>query len=109
MGELSNELAAARFKTAMDLFDAGVDLQRQNLQRKFPGADRVTIEALLRSWLLRENEPGDAEGKPGTWPREKKMNGIAATLSDISSRSFSGASPACVPCRPTAGFEDSGP
>ncbi len=72
MGELSNELAAARFKTAMDLFDAGVDLQRQNLRRKFPDADRATIEALLRAWLLRENEPGDAEGKTGTWPREQK-------------------------------------
>ena len=72
MDEVSDEEARARFRTVMELFEAGVDLQRQNLRRRFPEADDATIEAYLRAWLLRENEPGDAEGKPGTWPRNKK-------------------------------------
>ena len=72
MSELTNELAAARFKTTMELFDAGVELQRQNLRRKFPDEDDSAIERRLRSWLLREGEPGDAEGIQGSWPREPK-------------------------------------
>lgn len=72
MPEVSDDLARARFQTVMELFDAGVDLQRQNLRRRFPEADDATIEEYLRGWLLRENEPGDSEGTHGTWPRNKK-------------------------------------
>ena len=56
----------------MELFDAGLDLQRQNIRRRFPEADEAIIEMHLRTWLLRENEPGDAEGVAGTWPRRQK-------------------------------------
>lgn len=72
METLTDKIATARFRTMLELFDAGVDLQRQNIRRRFPDADDVTVEKYLRAWLLRENEPGDAEGVPGSWPRQKE-------------------------------------
>src|SRR5205823_3564721 len=72
MRKLTDEVAAARFRTVMELFEAGVDLQRQNLRRQFPDADEATIEARLKSWLLRENEPCDADGKTIKWPRVRE-------------------------------------
>ncbi len=49
--------------TAM-LIDAGIDMMRQNLRRRHANASEATVDALLRAWICRENEPlpGDTAG-----------------------------------------------
>jgi hypothetical protein len=66
----SDELASQRFAMALELLEAGEAIMRQNLRRKFPGADEADIERRLREWRLsRPGAPdGDALGKPGRWP-----------------------------------------
>ena len=61
--------SAERLNLALDLFDAGVDLQRQRLRRAHPDESAAEIEARVRSWLLLEGEPGDADGVVVSWPR----------------------------------------
>ncbi len=61
--------SAERLHLALDLFDAGVDLQRQRLRRAHPNESAEEIEARVRSWLLQEGEPGDADGVVVSWPR----------------------------------------
>ena len=64
-------VAARRFRTAMDLFEAGVSMMRQNLRRRFPDADEEEIKARLRQWLQERPgaEYGDCDGRPVPWPR----------------------------------------
>jgi hypothetical protein len=59
-------LGADAFRTALDLFDAGVNLMRQNLRRKRPQADDQEIERLLQAWLRERPgaEWGDSAGRP---------------------------------------------
>jgi hypothetical protein len=57
-----------RLRLALDLFEAGVDLERQRLRRAHPDLDDAAIEARLGAWLRREGEPGDAPGRPRPWP-----------------------------------------
>jgi len=66
-------LAARRFRTAMDLFEAGVSMMRQNLKRSFPEADEEEIKMRLRQWLQERPgaEYGDCEGRPVPWPRSR--------------------------------------
>ncbi len=68
-----DELASQRFAMALELFEAGEAIMRQNLRRKFPEADEDSIERRLTEWLLsRPGAPdGDAAGKPGRWPRQE--------------------------------------
>jgi hypothetical protein len=47
----------ARLCAAFDLFDAGVDLMRQNLRRRYPRAPAREIEERLAEWL-RESRSG---------------------------------------------------
>ena len=63
--------AAERLRVALDLHDAGVEVMRQNLRRKHPTATEAEIERLVGRWLSERPgaEHGDAEGRPGTWPR----------------------------------------
>jgi hypothetical protein len=51
---------------ALDLHDTGVDLMRQNLRRRHPGASGQEIERLLLAWLHERPgaEHGDAVGRP---------------------------------------------
>jgi hypothetical protein len=67
-----DQLAAQRFAMALELFEAGEAIMRQNLRRKFPDADEADIERRLGEW--RSSRPGaphgDAPGKPGGWPRQ---------------------------------------
>jgi Rv0078B-related antitoxin len=42
---------AAAFRTALELFEAGVDVMRQNLRRRYPGATPAEIERRLGDWL----------------------------------------------------------
>ena len=54
------------FRTTLDLFNTGVDLMRQNLQRQHPRANADAIDRRLRQWLLERPgaELGDSPGRP---------------------------------------------
>lgn len=56
---------ARRLRTALDLYDAAVDLMRQNLRRRHPEASEAERERMLVEWLLsRPGAPdGDAVGR----------------------------------------------
>ena len=56
---------AEKLRMALDLFDTGVDLMRQNLRRRHPSASEAEIAALLAQWLrtLPGAEQGDAPGR----------------------------------------------
>jgi hypothetical protein len=58
----------------LDLFEAGVQMMRQNLKRKHPGAPETEIDRLLVEWLEKRRgaEHGDGEGRPGKWPRQPR-------------------------------------
>jgi Rv0078B-related antitoxin len=62
----TNPSVADAFRTTLDLFEAGVDLMRQNLRRGHPEASGEEIERLLREWLLNRPgaESGDCPGRP---------------------------------------------
>ena len=47
---------ADAFRTTLDLFDTGLDLMRQNLQRDHPGATEQEIERRLHQWV--QDRPG---------------------------------------------------
>ena len=51
---------AAALQQALDLFDTGVDLMRQNLRRRHPEATSQEIERLLVDWV--QERPGAAFG-----------------------------------------------
>jgi hypothetical protein len=53
-------------RTTLDLFDAGVDLMRQNLRREYPQANEDEIDRRLRRWLHERPgaESGDSPGRP---------------------------------------------
>jgi hypothetical protein len=63
--------AAERLRLALDLFEAGESIMRQNLRRRFPAASAAEIEERLEEWLAKRPgaELGDAVGRPTTWPR----------------------------------------
>ncbi len=63
-----------RFRIAMDLFQAGVEMKRQNLKREDPHATEEQIEERLLAWLRHRPgaEFGDCEGRPGAWPRRRR-------------------------------------
>ncbi|NQW02589.1 MAG: hypothetical protein HQ485_01015 [Acidobacteria bacterium] len=50
---------------ALDLFEVGVALMRQNLRRQFPAADDQDIDRRLHDWLRHRPgaEQGDAHGR----------------------------------------------
>jgi hypothetical protein len=53
------------FRTTLDLFDAGVALQRQNLRRQHPEESDEEIDRRLGRWLLHRPgaEDGDSSGR----------------------------------------------
>jgi hypothetical protein len=57
----------------LELFAAGEEIMRQNLRRRFPDATVEEIEERLLAWLHERPgaEHGDAEGRPGVWPRRR--------------------------------------
>jgi hypothetical protein len=68
------ERAAARLRLAFDLFEAGEQMMRLNLRRRHPDESEPQIQARLEAWLHERPgaEYGDAEGRPGPWPRVKR-------------------------------------
>jgi len=67
-------LASRRFRTALDLFEAGVEMMRQNLRRRYPDASEQEIKTRLTQWLQERPgaEYGDCEGRPVPWPRPNR-------------------------------------
>ena len=55
---------AESLRASLDLFEAGVDLMRQNLRRQHPQADDREIDRLLGHWLRERPgaEFGDCSG-----------------------------------------------
>jgi hypothetical protein len=63
---MADELTPAeKLRGVFDLFDAGVDLMRQNLRRAHPDASTDEIDGRLQEWLLTRPgaEHGDGEGR----------------------------------------------
>ena len=63
--------AAARLRVAMELFETGVEMMRQNLRRDHPDLSEHEVEARVKAWLRERPgaEFGDAVGRRVTWPR----------------------------------------
>ena len=63
----ASEEAAAKLRTALDLHEAGVQMMRENLRRKFPESSADRIEEMLVAWLQTRPgaEHGDGVGIPG--------------------------------------------
>lgn len=59
-----------RLRIALDLFEVGEDVMRQNLRRAHPGESAEQIEERLSQWLLTRPgaEDGDGVGKPRSLP-----------------------------------------
>lgn len=55
-----------RLRLALDLFDSGVKLMRQKLQREHPDLAPREIDRLLAAWISTRPgaEHGDSEGRP---------------------------------------------
>ena len=65
------ETPAQRLRTALDLFEFGVDMMRQRLRRETPEATEGEIQTRLVAWLQQRPgaELGDGAGRPARWPR----------------------------------------
>ena len=63
--------AAERVRLALDLYEVGERMMRQQLRRRFADADPAAVERMLVSWLRTRPgaEHGDGVGRPATWPR----------------------------------------
>jgi uncharacterized protein YqeY len=51
------QVMAEKLRVALELFDAAVAIQRQNLRRRNPSASDEEIEALLERWVSKRDEP----------------------------------------------------
>lgn len=71
MSSSSESLLAERLQTALDLYEAGEQLMRENLRRQHPEAGEAEIERLLDAWLRERPgaEHGDAPGRVVRRPR----------------------------------------
>jgi len=60
-----------RYRLLLDLFEAGEEIMRQSLRRRFADASEAEIEDRLTAWLHERPgaEHGDADGQPARWPR----------------------------------------
>lgn len=63
------EVAAAKLRLALDLYESGEVIMRQNLRRKHPDESAEQIESRLEAWVCsRPHAPhGDGEGRPVPW------------------------------------------
>lgn len=59
-----------KFRVALDLFETGVRLMRQNLEREYPDATEEEIDERLKAWLGHRPgaEHGDCPGRRLEWP-----------------------------------------
>ncbi len=65
---------AERLEAALEMWEDGVRMMRENLRRRHPAAAEAEIEDLLDAWLTtREGaEHGDADGVPVPRPRPRR-------------------------------------
>ena len=65
---------AERMRLTFDLYATGEVLMRQRIFRENPNLSPAEIEARLAAWLQTRPgaEHGDADGRPGSWPRTRK-------------------------------------
>jgi hypothetical protein len=61
-----DDVLAERLRVALDLYEAGEQLMRQNLRRRHPDASEAEIAERLAAWLRERPgaEHGDAAGRP---------------------------------------------
>ena len=45
------------FQTVFELFDASIEIMRLNLRRRHPEASEAEVEAMLRRWLMKADQP----------------------------------------------------
>ncbi len=64
---------ASRLEAALEMWEDGVQIMRENLRRRNPGAPEEQIEEALDRWLTTRPgaEYGDSDGVPVAWPRRK--------------------------------------
>lgn len=62
---------AERVRLALDFYEAGEGMMRQQIRRRFPEADPPAVERMLVCWLRTRPgaEHGDGAGRPKGWPR----------------------------------------
>jgi hypothetical protein len=63
-----------KLRVLFDLFDAGEDMMRQTLRRRFPAATAAEIEERVVAWLASRPgaEAGDAPGRTASWPHRRR-------------------------------------
>lgn len=67
----AHDQAAARLRAAIEMFETGVQMMRQNLRRNHPTLSDAEIDELVTAWLRERPgaEFGDAVGRRVPWPR----------------------------------------
>ncbi len=68
MDALKEATPLEKMRVTLDLFAAALNLQRQNLRRRYPENPDAEIESLLQAWLYERPgaELGDGEGRAAT-------------------------------------------
>ena len=71
---MSEETPADRLESALEMWEDGVCIMRENLRRRFPTASADEIEVALDTWLRTRSgaEHGDGEGIVVAWPRPRR-------------------------------------
>jgi hypothetical protein len=70
---MTGDDGATNLELALEMFEDGVAIQRENLRRRYPRASDAEIERALADWLASRPgaELGDGEGVRGSWPRAR--------------------------------------
>ena len=65
---------AERFRITMELFETGINIMRQTLERDYPDATEREIDDRLKAWLQHRPgaEYGDCPGRRLDWPLEPR-------------------------------------
>jgi hypothetical protein len=73
---MSDEAALAeRLEAALEMWEDGVQIMRENLRRRSPHASEQEIEAELSAWLA--DRPCDADGVAVPWPGPRSRSGAS--------------------------------
>ena len=60
---------AARFRTTLELHEAGVQMMRLNLRRRYPGESDAEIEGRVVAWLTQRDDDVPPHHRRVSWPR----------------------------------------
>jgi hypothetical protein len=70
MSGMADEMTPGeRLQAALEMWEEGMQLMRENLRRRMPKATDDEIDAALDAWLC--DRPLDADGVPVSWPRHR--------------------------------------